>query len=797
MSVDKRPIERPAPRDRARPSPSRSARRRSRSREPASRNGVLPLLAAIAIAAWTIVFVTSVGDAGEEWWMLVAIWSMPVLLVLGLWLLALRYIGGEGARLAEIARALSDGPASLDDRLASINRELAATRDMFAEHPREWEAFGNLGSLGSEMPALAASADNIVARIDEAGARAGTRLEEVSRGFERLAQAGDASSGRLQTLLGDLTGTLEKLERSTADLDKTAEERLGHLRLQSERFRAELEAREADNLSAIRRRADELAKALSKEDIAMRNRAGQAADELQTRVKTIRDESLRLSGELERIQADALRGWDKAVAGIETRMKETVGKVVEVDEAAMDNARARLEALHAEAERIDEAAAGRLAAFETQIAEKRDAANRDQVAALDGLAGELDAFDAQLDERRRAQLTRLEELGERSRDLAKGMSGIDRQLSHHVEQCEAASDALGSFAGDLSTRLAESRDHLEHSGQAMRDMTEASERFFTMIRQSAEVTSAAIPTALDNAGDKLAAFEDQARSLGQTIAATEAKSAALVDHLKKAQTGIPVSSETLDALGAKLERLSAQTDTLAERTRSELAGAMAELESSTQGVAARLREGQERALRDFATDFGERSLAAIDQGLTEKARTAITELERAAEHSAGAGRATIEQLTSLIGGLEEKIGHLETRIAKGREEVAKEPTKDFSIEMTKLIEKMNSASLDITKFFAADVPDTAWQAYMRGDYGVFTRKAVKLIPSQQAERVYQFYRQDDEFKGLVNRYIHDFESMLRVVLATRNGHALAVTLLSSDIGKLYVALAQATERLRE
>jgi hypothetical protein len=48
----------------------------------------------------------------------------------------------------------------------------------------------------------------------------------------------------------------------------------------------------------------------------------------------------------------------------------------------------------------------------------------------------------------------------------------------------------------------------------------------------------------------------------------------------------------------------------------------------------------------------------------------------------------------------------------------------------------------------------------------------------------------------VNRYIHDFEAMLRSVLSTRDGNALAVTILSSDMGKLYVALAQAIERLR-
>ena len=38
--------------------------------------------------------------------------------------------------------------------------------------------------------------------------------------------------------------------------------------------------------------------------------------------------------------------------------------------------------------------------------------------------------------------------------------------------------------------------------------------------------------------------------------------------------------------------------------------------------------------------------------------------------------------------------------------------------------------------------------------------------------------------------------MLRQILSTRDGNALGVTLLSSDMGKLYVVLAQAIERLR-
>jgi hypothetical protein len=39
--------------------------------------------------------------------------------------------------------------------------------------------------------------------------------------------------------------------------------------------------------------------------------------------------------------------------------------------------------------------------------------------------------------------------------------------------------------------------------------------------------------------------------------------------------------------------------------------------------------------------------------------------------------------------------------------------------------------------------------------------------------------------------------MLRRILASRESAPLGVTMLSSDMGKLYVALAQAIERLRK
>jgi hypothetical protein len=58
------------------------------------------------------------------------------------------------------------------------------------------------------------------------------------------------------------------------------------------------------------------------------------------------------------------------------------------------------------------------------------------------------------------------------------------------------------------------------------------------------------------------------------------------------------------------------------------------------------------------------------------------------------------------------------------------------------------------------------------------------------------YDADTEFQRSVNGYVHDFEAMLRRVLAERDGGMIAVALMSSDMGKLYAALGQAIDRRR-
>ena len=159
-------------------------------------------------------------------------------------------------------------------------------------------------------------------------------------------------------------------------------------------------------------------------------------------------------------------------------------------------------------------------------------------------------------------------------------------------------------------------------------------------------------------------------------------------------------------------------------------------------------------------------------------------------------RETTIQLRDQLTRIDELAGNLERRVARAREQAEEKVENDFVRRVALITESLNSNAIDISRALDSDVSDTAWSSYLKGDRGIFTRRAVKLLESGEAKAILQLYEHDRGFRDHVSHYIHDFEAMLRQILSTRDGNAMGVTLLSSDMGKLYVAMAQAIERLR-
>jgi hypothetical protein len=174
----------------------------------------------------------------------------------------------------------------------------------------------------------------------------------------------------------------------------------------------------------------------------------------------------------------------------------------------------------------------------------------------------------------------------------------------------------------------------------------------------------------------------------------------------------------------------------------------------------------------------------------------LREVETVAARAVDSARAASDRLTQQMLTLGQSAAALEQHMEQTSKEQREKDSEAFAKRVALLIDSMHSAAIDVGKIMADEIDDKAWSSYLKGNRGVFTSRAVRLIGGGESRAIRAHYDGDHEFQRSVNRYVADFESMLRRVLAERDGGMIAVTLMSSDMGKLYAALSQAIDKLR-
>jgi len=150
------------------------------SAEQHSRSGAwTPVILALAvIAGWTAFYIWAnqsaftAGTAPSQWTQLIAGWTLPVLLVCVVWLIAMRSSSREARRFGDAAHHLSAESARLESRLLTVNRELSLAREFLAAQSRDLET---LGRLATER--LSKNAD----RLQELVGENSTRVETIGQ----------------------------------------------------------------------------------------------------------------------------------------------------------------------------------------------------------------------------------------------------------------------------------------------------------------------------------------------------------------------------------------------------------------------------------------------------------------------------------------------------------------------------------------------------------------------------------------------------------------------------------------
>ena len=623
--------------------------------------------------------------------------------------------------------------------------------------------------IGESHEALRAMSGQLMGLGEEAAQRLGAVTRELDSGSERLShhaaaldQAANAARIDIGVLLTDLP-TAQTLAVAMA-------ERLREAGGEATR-QAEVHAHHIEALTHSTERADAAIGDASTRLVTHLTHIESASAAARTQLE---DAASSHRGEIEGLLGHAAEALDRIRSGIDTQAA-TVAALVAQSSAGL--AQAGLESAQALGAHLGKAT-GALDGLSSRVAEQERASQR--------LVAELDSGLASLDER--FQLL-VQEGDHRATTMLGALGRVRTELTSLGDQA-SGHDTL---VDQLATRTTTMRAAVDELTSQVRDALSGalSEAEGGATRLTDQVT-ATRPAMLEVRDAALEASERLAGGVG----AIEAQHDRLAGLLAAVDTGVGGAETRLGQLGSAIAAATTDAERLSSETGPALVAAMLQVREAATHAAERAREAISAVIPQSAANLSAAARAALESAVQATIAEQLRDVERVATRAVEAAHGASERLTRQMLTIGQSATALEAHIERNQESQRQHDSDEFAKRVALLIDSLHSASIDVGKILADEIDDKNWTAYLKGNRGVFTRRAARLLGGGESRGIASHYEADPEFAASVNRYVADFEAMLRRVMAERDGGMLAVTLMSSDVGKLYAALATAVDRKR-
>ena len=450
--------------------------------------------------------------------------------------------------------------------------------------------------------------------------------------------------------------------------------------------------------------------------------------------------------------ADVLPQLEAGVAGIRSGLL-TLGEDSSSQLRAAEALLQRVQAWHAEASARADAAVAALASHHARI----DEASRESTAAIakrsyaldaavDGVLGRVETVMAEVGQQLDATLARIDS----------GLDGAGRQLTllgeEGVRLFSQRLDALIDSSRTLESRLA--------------DHGRAADALQAALAQGVE-TAGAITSPLESASAILAALDAQGDAMRDRMAALTTQLVASLEACESALARFDAGAEALEAGRLRLvETVSGTVGTLAEA-------------SATQDAAeARLA-----------------ALATAMAGQFEAASAALADMEAAASRATAGSQRAAEAAVGRMLGLVEAVSQTEARIGEVETRFAQRERGTLARDASRLLSGLSAHVGEMAHLLQLDVPEEHWRNWLRGDRSALPGVVRPLLEADDQRRLRRHIEHDPAFRTESLRFLDQFEALIGRLLGDRDGEGLAATILSSDIGKLYVRLAEAAGRI--
>ncbi|MBS0505321.1 MAG: hypothetical protein JSS55_16315, partial [Proteobacteria bacterium] len=620
----------------------------------------------------------------------------------------------------------------------------------------------NRGALADQAQQLAQIGEEAAARLAQVAQSFRQDGEALDRHAGTLTQSASAASIELGTLLANLPKAQEQTGGLAAALAQAGEAAIGQ------------------------------AGALETQLATLRERGREADEIAQGAAQKLAEHLVRIESgtEMARSQLDATAG----------QMSESVQSALARAAEALDEARRSVEAQGA--------------AMLAMVDQSRAAIDTGGSQAADALAARLAEIGAQVDALGR-NISAHDETGRSMVErISAGVADIEQRLERLDQSGTARTEQLAAVIAGLADHADKLSSSLSSAGDAADSYIARSESLMTALDASAREIDETLPAALARLDSLASASRERIDAMRPTMGEIETGATAALDRLAQTERLLQQQREAIDLFGQTADRhlqtgkrsaseLTAAVDAahqqisqVADGSGPQLIDVMLRVRDAANQAAERARETFERIVPQAAASIGHATDKAIQDVMAARVEKQLASVAEAAERAVSAANNAAALLQQQIEQAHQGAEALETRVEMARDKADEINRDNFGRRASLLVEALNSTAIDVAKILSNEVTDSAWAAYLKGDRGVFTRRAVRLLDAGESKAILTYYESDPEFREQVGRYIHDFEAMLRSVLATRDGQQIAVTLLSSDMGKLYVALAQAIERLR-
>lgn len=666
---------------------------------------------------------------------LIVEWSAPIAVLALAWLLALRMSASEAKRFGDVAMLLRVESEALEQRMRTVNGEIALARSFLAENAKEIETVGRisakrLAEAAEQLNAALHDSDDRAKMLQVASNAAVTNLEQLRNHLPVVTSAAKDATNQIGIAGNTAHGQIQAIIATLKSMDESASQAGNALEALNNRVEASTSALESRLANASSHVAQTVEGSEQRASALLSSLSAGVSEAEQRLIETAEQLDNRMAESHQRLEGN-LGSLSEAIAHLEA-----------VSDAQDSTSKALLDRVKAS-----------IAECRSEVAKFGDDAS-DQIAKL--------AF-------------AVSALSERGEELDGRLGSTRAQTEILIGKTAELRAGLEAFADDTDGVIAPKIDRI-------------SEKF-----ANAQSEFATLNSELANAEAGTGSLIRSVNALEQLVSTQSSA----VTRLNESSTEyLTAQHEQVDILSAAILHTRSALEELAGIANEQLVASLLRVRETTRQAAEASRKIVDEELAVVADKLNERGRLAIETAVDDQVKALDSAMRDAFDRNLTLAADVEERIAAQLKLVDEMASNLEHRVNEAHTSFAGIDDEGFARRMALLTESLNSAAIDVAKILSNEVTDTAWAAYLKGDRGVFTRRAVRLLDSGEAKIIAAHYDEDAEFREHVNRYIHDFESMMRVLLSTRDGNAIGVTLLSSDVGKLYVALAQAIERLR-